>query len=99
MRVRRGIQNDHIRFALSLLNPSHQISLKVGLSKVDFRAQLPCPSPNLLFDIRQRFPPIHLRFPRPQQIQVRPIQKQNLHSALRLAVTQTGSLRYEVTPA
>jgi hypothetical protein len=88
-----GVQNDGVSIPFRLLNPGYQLSFKVGLSKVDVCSGSVGAFPDPFLDVSEGIPAIHVWFARAQQIQVRPIQKENLHEVRRLGEIRRNSIR------
>ena len=81
VRVRCGIEDDPIKLALGILNPTYQLAFDIRLAKLERRrgAQLAGALANAGLDFRERRAPVLFRLTRPQQVQVRPIEVQDSH--------------------
>ena len=65
----RPVFGDTVYF-LALLNPTDQFPLQIRLAELHFNPQLPGPHPHAGLDVRQRRPPIHVRFTLAKQVQI-----------------------------
>ena len=79
MGVSSGIQDNHVKTGFSFLNPAYQLSFLVGLAEINFGPKLFGALANLGFDFRQRRPAINIRLALPEQVQIRPVEKENFH--------------------
>ena len=75
-----SVEDDGIDPALGLLNPSHQLPFYIGLTELDLRTQGRRPLPNHPLDVLQRDLAINSRLALAEQIQIRTIENQDLHS-------------------
>lgn len=82
MRVTRWIENNYVEPATRLLNQIHQDALGIRLRKFHFHPAFSSALPHLGFYLGQAEPTVHLRFTRPQQVQIRSVQEQYLHKRL-----------------
>src|SRR6266545_3140186 len=83
MRVSGRVQNDHVEFALRLVNPGHQFSLQIALLEFDLCPHLFRPLSHFSFYSRQSRPPINFRLTLAEQIQVWSVEIKNLHCGCR----------------
>jgi len=79
MGVGGGVDDDGGELALGFLNPAYEFSFEIRLSKIHFRLQLNGALANLGFDLGKREPAIDFRFAGAEQVEVRSVEKQNLH--------------------
>ncbi len=68
--IGRGVENDCVKLALGLLNPTDQFPLHIGLAELDFDLQLIGPFSHQGFEVSQRGVAIHFRFALAEQVQV-----------------------------
>src|SRR5438445_865846 len=75
------IQNNRAKLAFRLLNPIHQFAFQVGLAEVDFGAEFRRLRPDCLLDVSQRLAAVNLRLALSDEVQIRSVEKQDLHRA------------------
>lgn len=68
--IGRGVENDCVKLALGLLNPTDQLPLHIGLSELDFDLQCIGPFSHQGFEVSQSGAAIHFRFALAEQVQV-----------------------------
>ena len=84
MRVGSRVEDDHIRLAPGLLNPSHQFAFQICLPEIDRCSLLACHLADHLLDVRQRGPAIDFRFTLSEQVEIRSIQDEQVHNGKKL---------------
>ena len=65
-----GIQNDDVELAPRFLNPIDQLALDIRLPEFNFRFELRGPFTDPGLDVRQCRPPINLRLPLAEEVEV-----------------------------
>ena len=86
MGISGSIDHNGICLSLGLLEPANQFALHIRLPEVDLHAQLGCSFPYLGFNVCQRKTTVSFWLPLPKQIQIRSIEKEDLHSAGTLGI-------------
>ena len=79
------VKHDNTELSLCLLNPSNQITFGVGLAKFNLHPYLGGAFLHFCLNISERRFPIDFGLALPQQVQVRTVQKENLHPLERLS--------------
>ena len=78
VRVSRRVQNNYVESVSRFLNPSDQFAFEVALSELGCGSQLGRPLSHVGLDLRQRSPAINSRLALTEQVQIRPVQTQDL---------------------
>ena len=79
MGVGCGIDDNHIKLSLCLLDPTHQFAFLIGLAKINPYGLLRGPFAYFCLDIGQSGVAINLRLALSQQIQIRSVQEEDFH--------------------
>src|SRR5437016_8424454 len=80
VRVRRRVQDNHIESVSRFLNPTDQFAFEIALSELGCCSQLGRPFSHVGLDLRQRLSAINSRLALTEQVQIRPVQTQDLHA-------------------
>lgn len=79
MSISGGVQDDSREPRLGLLNPSDQLTLVVGLAKVDLNPQAHGTLPHHRLDLGKGATAVNPWFALSEQVQVRPVEEQDFH--------------------
>src|SRR5437762_2943798 len=80
VRVCRRVQDNHVESVSRFLNPTDQLAFKVALSELGGRTQLRRSLTHLRLDLSQGGSAIYSRLALTEQVQIRPVQTQDLHA-------------------
>ena len=84
MCVGGGVQDDGFKVSFRVLNPTHQFALIIRLAEINLDVLRFGLISNQRFDVALSRLSVNLGFARAEQVEVRPVEEENLHRGERL---------------